>query len=101
MAIVSLQVGDMLHDIACRDGGEARLREAGALIDAHWSDARRAAGSGGPQRTLLLCALMLADALIDAREAPPPLAPDSAALMQLAERLESLAEALEADGLPA
>lgn len=97
MAVVSLQIGDMVHDIACRDGGEDRLRQAGAMIDAHWATARRASGQAGPTRTLLLCAIMLADALIDAREAPPPETPDAAALAQLAERLESLAATLEAD----
>lgn len=95
MAVVGLQIGDMVHEVACRDGGEARLRQAGALIDERWADARRAAGAGGPTRTLLLAALMVADALIDAREAPPPETPESIVLDRIAERLESLAAALE------
>lgn len=96
MAVVTLQIGDAVHDIACRDGGEARLIQAGALIDERWGDARRASGTAGPSRTLLLAALMLADALIDAREAPPPETPEDAALARIAERLEALATALEA-----
>lgn len=38
---------------------------------------------------------MLADALIEAREAPPPETPADVALGRIAERLETLAAALE------
>jgi cell division protein ZapA len=95
MATVSLQIGETVHEVACRDGGEARLHQAGALIDQHWDVARRAAGGVGQQRTLLLAALMVADALIDARNAPPPETPESEALDRLSLQLESLAQALE------
>lgn len=97
MANVTLTIGDTIHELACREGGEARLRQAGALIEERWADARRAAGSGGNLRAMLLAALMLADALIDEREAPPPETPEGAALDRLSERLESLAAALEKD----
>ena len=95
MAMVTLKIGDLSHEVACRDGGEARLMQAGALIEERWASARRAAGSGGVQRTFLLTALMLADALIEAREAPPPETPADVALGRIAERLETLASALE------
>jgi cell division protein ZapA len=95
MAIVTLRIGDTNYDLACRDGGEARLKEAAALIDERWDVARRAAGAGGANRQMLLAALMLADALIDARNAPPPETPEGVALDQLSERLESIASALE------
>ena len=95
MAMVTLKIGDLSYEVACRDGGEARLMQAGDLIDERWQTARRAAGSGGVQRTFLLTALMLADALIEAREAPPPETPEGIALDRLSERLEKLAEALE------
>jgi cell division protein ZapA len=44
---------------------------------------------------MLLAALMVADALIDARNAPPPETPEGVALDRLSERLESIAAALE------
>ncbi|KTT76658.1 cell division protein ZapA [Sphingomonas endophytica] len=95
MALVTLTIGDMTYDLACRDGGEPRLMQAAALIDERWDTARRAAGGGGTQRAMLLAALMVADALIDAREAPPPETPEGVALDALSERLESIAAALE------
>jgi cell division protein ZapA len=95
MALVNLRIGDMTYDLACRDGGEARLEQAAALIDERWDDARRAAGAGGANRAMLLAALMVADALIDARNAPPPETPEGVALDRLSERLESIAAALE------
>ena len=97
MPNVTLTIGDTIHELACREGGEARLRQAGALIEERWADARRAAGTGGTPRAMLFAALMLADALIDAREAPPPETPEGAALDRLSERLETLAAALEKD----
>ena len=95
MALVNLRIGETTYDLACRDGGEARLMQAAALIDERWNDARRAAGGGGVNRAMLLAALMVADALIDAENKPPPETPESQALERIAERLESLAEALE------
>ena len=47
MALVTLRIGETSYDLACRDGGEARLQEAAALIDERWEVARRAAGAGG------------------------------------------------------
>jgi cell division protein ZapA len=101
MAVVTLRIGDLSHEVGCRDGGEARLLEAASLIDQRWEDARRASGTQGPQRTLLLASLMLADAFIEMRDAPPPELPIDAALGALASRLESLADALEEDVTPA
>jgi cell division protein ZapA len=95
MAIVGLRIGETVYDVACREGGEARLQQAGAIIDERWADARRAAGPSGANRAMLLVALMVADALIDAREAPPPETPEGAALDRLSQRLESLAQTLE------
>ncbi|PZQ58619.1 MAG: cell division protein ZapA [Sphingomonas taxi] len=95
MALVNLRIGETTYDLACRDGGEARLMQAAALIDERWNDARRAAGGGGVNRAMLLAALMVADALIDARDAPPPETPEGVALDRLSERLESIAAALE------
>ena len=96
MARVTLTIGGISHDVACRDGGEARLKRAGAMVDGHWSNVRAAAG-GSASRAMLLAALMMADELIEEREAPASPDPHDDALVRLAERLESLADTLEAD----
>lgn len=98
MARVTLKIGDTSTDVGCRDGGEARLMQAAALIDERWDDAKRAAGAGGVNRVMMLAALMVADALIDERAKPPPETPEGQALDALSQRLEALAEALEKAG---
>ena len=97
MAMVTIQVGDRAHTVACADGGEARVEKLGAMLAERWSDARRAAGGAGTEREMLLIALMLADTLDETLNAPPPEAiADDATLAALAARLETLADALEA-----
>jgi cell division protein ZapA len=97
MAVVTLRIGDGVHEVSCRDGGEARLEQAGRIVDEYWDNGRRAAGGQGGGRALLLTALMIADALIEEREAPPPETPETAILNALADRVEKLAQALEED----
>ena len=101
MAVVTLRIGDGIHDLACRDGGEARLERAGAIVDEFWDKGRAASGGAGGQRAMLLTALMIADALIEARETPPPETPEARLLNEMAARLESLAAALEEEGASA
>ena len=101
MADVSLTIGGRQYSIACRDGGEDHLRQLGAEVDKKAAEASRAVGSATEARTLLLAALLLADELADARsgKAPPPqagLSPAVAeALINLAERVEAMADSLE------
>ena len=100
MAQVAIKVGDRSHVVACADGGEARLERLGGMLDERWDAARRAAGTGGSERELLLIALMLADTLDEVINRPPPTnVLDEAAMDRLAIRLESLAQTLE-DGAP-
>ena len=96
MAEVTLTVGGRPHLVACRDGEEARVRHLGAMLDERWAIAQRAAGGAGGERAMLFVALMLADDLDEAEMRPPEGAVVSEpALAQIAERLESLADALE------
>jgi len=103
MAVVKLDIGERQFNVACREGGEARLRQAGALVADRWADAERAAGNGGGFRVMLFAALMLADTIIDrdaaiaAAAVPDERLPD-AALERIADRLGALAAALEAEG---
>lgn len=102
MATVTLDIGDRQYAVACREGGEARLRQAGAMIADRWADAERAAGNDGAFRVMLFAALMLADTIIDrdvaaaAAAVPEERLPD-AALERIADRLDALAAALEAE----
>ena len=96
MADVTITVGGRPHLVACRDGEEARVRQLGAMLDERWPVAQRAAASMGGERAMLFVALMLADDLDEATMRPPEgAAVSEPALIQIAEQLESLADALE------
>src|SRR3546814_11247709 len=93
MAEVTLTIGDRAHVVACRDGEEAQFRHLGTLLDERWEVASRASGNMGNERTMLFVALMLADALDEARRQPPgDSGVDDASLDRVAEKLEALAK---------
>jgi cell division protein ZapA len=94
MADVTLIIGDRRHTVACRDGEESQLRRLGDMLDKHWATAARASGGLNGERTMLFVALMLADQLDEAAQQPPEGA-GAALLDRVADRLESLAAALE------
>ncbi len=94
MSDVTLTIGDRRHTVACRDGEEPQLRKLGDMLDRHWATAARASGGLNGERTMLFVALMLADQLDEADRKPPEGA-GAAMLDRVAERLESLAAALE------
>jgi len=94
MSDVTLTIGDRRHTVACRDGEEPQLRKLGEMLDRHWTTAARASGGLNGERTMLFVALMLADQLDEAERRPPEGA-GAAMLEKVAERLESLAAALE------
>ena len=101
MANVVIQVGGRGWPIACRAGEEPRVEALGRMLEARWAAADRASG-GSPERAMLLVALMLADALDEAESRPPAgAALSEVALARIADRLESLADALEMDGAAA
>ncbi len=95
MAQVTLTIGGRPHRVSCRDGEEARLQMLGRMLDERWASAERAAGLN-TERAFLFVALMLADDLDEVETRPPPgAAVTDAALARIADRLESLAAALE------
>jgi cell division protein ZapA len=91
MAEIMLNIGGRNHPIACADGDEPRVRQLGTMIDARWATAQRAAGGLSAERAMLFVALMLADE----QRPPEGAAVSETALARIADRLESLAEALE------
>ena len=94
MPDVTLTIGDRRHTVACRDGEEPQLRKLGEMLDRHWTTAARASGGLNGERTMLFVALMLADQFDEAQRRPPE-GVGAALLDKVAERLESLAAALE------
>jgi cell division protein ZapA len=105
MAEVDLIIAGRPYRVACRDGEEETLRAAGRLVDAKSREAIAGLGTLSEARQLLFAALLLADQLVDNRPesaaavtaAPPDPDPQLVArATQLAGRLESLAQHLEA-----
>jgi cell division protein ZapA len=81
--------------VACRDGEESHLRHLGATLDRHYQVAHGASGGQSGERTFLFLSLILADALDEAHKQPST-ERDTAALVRVADRLEAVANALEA-----
>ena len=101
MAEVELTIAGRAYRVACRNGEEENLRAAGALVDAKSREALSGLGTLSESRQLLFAALLLADQIVDGREVDLSTGLDPALVERaerLAERLESLADALEQDG---
>jgi cell division protein ZapA len=103
-AMVDLTIAGRTYQVACREGEEENLRSAGRLVDAKSREALAGLGTLSEARQFLFAALLLADQLVEGRpEAAPaaPVPPDPALVQRaetLADRLESLASALEQEG---
>ncbi|HTG64604.1 MAG TPA: cell division protein ZapA [Sphingomicrobium sp.] len=98
MAEVELTIAGRPYRVACRNGEEENLRTAGALVDAKSREALSGLGTLSESRQLLFAALLLADQIVDGREVDIPSGPDPELVERaerLAERLESIADALE------
>jgi cell division protein ZapA len=103
--MVDLTIAGRTYQVACREGEEDNLRAAARLVDGKSREALAGLGTLSEARQFLFASLLLADQLIDDKpEAPAPAAtpapagPDPAVILRaesLADRLESLANALE------
>ena len=103
MAEIDLNIAGRTYRVACRAGEEDSLHSAARLVDAKSREALAGLGTLSEARQLLFASLLLADQLLDQK-------PDSAAAVvsggpdtemvrraeTLANRLESLAETLDA-----
>ena len=108
-ALVDVSIAGRSYQVACREGEEENLRAAARLVDGKSREALSGLGTLSETRQFMFAALLLADQLIekDPEDAPAPVeqiapaapaAPDPATInraVSLAERLESLADALE------
>ena len=110
--MLDLNIAGRTYQVACREGEEDNLRAAARLVDGKSREALAGLGTLSEARQFLFASLLLADQLIDkgpeaaaAAAAPPPApsapaGPDPALILRaeaLADRLESLAMALEND----
>ncbi|MBA3667837.1 MAG: cell division protein ZapA [Sphingomonas sp.] len=101
MAEVELIIAGRPYRVACRNGEEDNLHAAGALVDVKSREALSGLGTLSESRQLLFAALLLADQIVDGREVELPKALDPALAERadrMAERLESIADALEQSG---
>ena len=103
MAMIEIEIASRRYSLACRDGEEANLRAAAALVDARARDAAKAMGPMSEARQLLFAALMLADSVQESNSRPPASASPidevlASALERLASRVESLATRVEEAG---
>jgi len=98
VAEVELTIAGRPYKVACRNGEEETLRQAGALVDAKSREALAGLGTLSESRQLLFAALLLADQIIDGREFEVPKSPDEELVNRtnrMAQRLEQLADSLE------
>lgn len=102
--MVDLTIAGRVYQVACREGEEDNLRQAARLVDSKSREALAGLGTLSEARQFLFASLLLADRLIeknaDPAAAQAPSAPDPALILRaesLADRLESLAMALEQD----
>ena len=104
MAEIDVFIAGRSYRVACRDGEEDSLRKAAALVDSKSREALEGLGTLSEARQLLFASLLLADQLVDDGRTPEPILPDPAlaeCAERIADRLESLAEALERETAPA
>jgi len=96
MADITLRIAERSYSIAARDGEEAHLRHLETILQKHAETAQRASGGLNAERTLVYLSLILAD-LLDEAERNPPAGVSPVLLERIADRLESVAAALEED----
>jgi len=99
MAEIELTIAGRAYRVACRAGEEDSLRSAATLVDAKSKEALAGLGTLSESRLLLFASLLLADQIVDGREVDLPSGPDPILVdraSKVADRLESLADALEA-----
>jgi len=101
MGQINVQIGGRSYALACRDGEEARLTRLAGHLDRKAADLKGALGSMSEPRLLLMAGILVTDELFELREGGTGAAPAAGGrdltrqLVELAERVEALAEGLE------
>ncbi|MBT5433467.1 MAG: cell division protein ZapA [Alphaproteobacteria bacterium] len=106
MAQVNVQIHGRSYQVACGDGEEERIAGLASYVDSKVQELVGALGNVGDQRLLVMVSLLLADELWEQREGGTPKAGGpkadngsgkrASSIEALAERLDKLAERLEA-----
>jgi cell division protein ZapA len=102
MSEIDVFIAGRAYKVACRDGEEDALRKAAALVDTKSREALAGLGTLSEARQLLFASLLLADEMVDGGKATTtatsPVDPALAERAErIADRLESLAAALETE----
>ncbi len=108
MGQVTVRVNSYAHTIGCKDGEEAHVIELASRIEAKTKLIRSMGGQFSEARMLLHVALLLADEANDLRAEVARLSAGAAAtdpriadrLARIAERIEGIAGAFDAQGAP-
>jgi cell division protein ZapA len=104
MAQVEIIINGQSYRIACEDGQEQRLGELARMVDAHVGDLVEQVGQVGHTRLLVMASLLVADELVDLREAAGEVTEDGAdtdstraieAMSRVSSRLEAIADRLD------
>ena len=101
-SLVDLNIAGRVYPVACRDGEEESLQAAARLVDSKSREAVAGLGTLSEARQFLFAALLLADQLIEkspetAAAVAPPDPVQTMRAEAIAERLETLAAALESE----
>jgi len=101
VAQVDISINGQTYRIACEDGQEQRLQDLAQMVDAHVKDLVEQVGQVGHTRLLVMASLLVADELVDLREAASEFGEDvdgeggeraAQAIERVAGRLEAIAE---------
>lgn len=95
MAEVAIEIAGRAHKVMCRDGEEAHIRRMALIVDGKAREAGRGLGTVNETRLLLFAALLLADELVELRDAAAVAGAGAGSGAALAETLEQLAGRLE------
>ena len=108
MAQVDISINGKTYRMACDEGQEDRIRDLSIMVDAHVKDLVQQVGQVGDTRLLVMASLLVADELMDLRDAahsvdeededfnPSEVEEMALSIEGLAERLEGLAGRLQA-----
>lgn len=69
MAQVEITINGQSYRVACEDGQEQRLTDLARMVDAHVGDLVEQVGQVGHTRLLVMASLLVADELVELREA--------------------------------
>lgn len=106
MGQVDISINSKGYRIACEDGEEDRIKNLASMVEGHVKDLVEQVGQIGDNRLLVMASLLIADEFMDLRDVRDPeddvngddLDEEkiASAMESLSERIENIAESLEA-----